>query len=114
MACHAVNPVVSLFISGDVRVWHGGCPNLCGEPRFLPCMEVQSRRYWRYAQLHKGRKDKPALPRALHAVLKESVKALTVHLITDGKQETSDKDSLLVCFTKVTWLAFRRKLLSSY
>ena len=26
----------------DIRVWHGGCPNLSGEARFLPSIEVSS------------------------------------------------------------------------
>lgn len=30
----------------DVRVWHGGCPNLSGEARYLPCVEVSSPEYY--------------------------------------------------------------------
>lgn len=29
----------------DVRVWHGGCPNLSGEARYLPSLEVASPEY---------------------------------------------------------------------
>merc|ERR1719291_1609937 len=34
----------------DVRVWHGGCPNLCGEARYLPSLDVTSPEYddWFY------------------------------------------------------------------
>eukprot|EP00747_Dinoflagellata_sp_TGD_P099470 gnl/TRDRNA2_/TRDRNA2_167756_c0_seq1.p1 gnl/TRDRNA2_/TRDRNA2_167756_c0~~gnl/TRDRNA2_/TRDRNA2_167756_c0_seq1.p1 ORF type:complete len:699 (+),score=59.72 gnl/TRDRNA2_/TRDRNA2_167756_c0_seq1:83-2179(+) len=32
----------------DVRIWHGGCPNLSGEARYLPCVEVSSPEYYHW------------------------------------------------------------------
>ncbi|CAJ1359732.1 unnamed protein product, partial [Effrenium voratum] len=73
----------------DIRVWHGGCPNLSGEVRFLPSMELCSGAYHRHLQAtHKTSKRLGrSLPRALHRQLSSNVQALTAHLATTGNQE---------------------------
>ena len=32
----------------EMRVWHGGCPNLSSEARYLPCVEVASPEYYEW------------------------------------------------------------------
>lgn len=48
-------------------MWHGGCPNLSGEVRFLPSMELCSGAYHRHLQAGMGQWVHPFSPRALES-----------------------------------------------
>eukprot|EP00439_Symbiodinium_sp_Y106_P056383 s5884_g7.t3 len=65
----------------DVRVWHGGCPNLSGEARYLPALEVISREYFTFLQT--GTKE-PALPLRLYKTLPEAIAILCSHAASSG------------------------------
>ncbi|CAE7937937.1 unnamed protein product [Symbiodinium necroappetens] len=67
----------------DVRVWHGGCPNLSGEARYLPALEAISHEYFTFLQTT-GPKQEPALPLKLYKTLPEAIAVLCNHAVSSG------------------------------
>ena len=75
----------------DIRVWHGGCPNGSGQPRFLPALEVMSQRYfqWQQRASNASRHGRPLLPRTLYERLPANVQEHSKHIIASNKDEVS-------------------------
>lgn len=60
----------------DVRVWHGGTPNLSGEVRFLPSIMVMSRRMFDWA----GYRSVPLIPDVLYCSLSQRTQRLCLEM----------------------------------
>ena len=67
----------------DIRVWHGGCPNLSREPRYLPSLEVASRELVAHFR-SRGK----AFPKQLLPLADQSSRSVTLpalHFWSEGK-----------------------------
>ena len=85
----------------DIRVWHGGCPNLSGEARFLPSIEVSSAAWaeWRRTCLPYSRHGRTVLPLELWKSISPMAQERCQELVSqDCGDEVNDR---IDCFS---WL----------
>merc|ERR1711920_742262 len=97
-----------------IRVWHGGCPNMSGQVRFLPGLEVMSREFFDWQQAQNAAKGKAKgkvtrlarrlLPQELYANLPERIQQYCREIVAAGHDLVNRK------IDDTTWL--RRELIA--